>query len=60
MEALFTVEDWSRLLNKSPQAIYLMRHEGKLPPAIKIGRNVYWEPSAVQGWIDANREVAAS
>jgi len=55
---LLRVEDLARLLGKSPEAVRVQRHRnpGLLPPAIKIGNRVYFDPRDVEAWIADRRE----
>ena len=55
---LLRVEDLARLLGKSPEAVRVQRHRNPelLPPAIKIGARVYFDPRDVEAWIADRRE----
>ena len=51
-----TATDLAALLAVSVTRIYQLRHEGALPPAIKIGRTVRWDPDDVDAWLEASKE----
>jgi predicted DNA-binding transcriptional regulator AlpA len=55
---LLRVEDLARLLGKSPEAVRVQRHRNPelLPPAIKIGNRVYFDPRDVEAWLAERRE----
>jgi predicted DNA-binding transcriptional regulator AlpA len=55
---LLRTEDLARLLGKSPEAVRVQRHRDPelLPPAIKIGNRVYFDPRDVEAWIADSRE----
>lgn len=36
-----------------------MRHDGELPPAIKIGRNLRWRETDIDAWLDNLQESPA-
>ena len=58
-EQLLRMEDLARLLgDKSVEALRVQRHRNPetLPPAIKIGNRVFFDPADVEEWIDAQRE----
>ncbi len=53
------MEDLARLLgDKTVEALRVQRHRNPetLPPAIKIGARVFFDPRDVEEWIDAQRE----
>ena len=55
---LLRVEDLARLLGKSPEAVRVQRHRNPelLPPALKIGARVYFDPRDVEAWLADRRE----
>lgn len=55
---LLDVADLAGHLHKTRQAIYMLRHKGELPPAIVIGRVLYWRQSDIDAWIESKVEVA--
>ena len=58
-EQLLRMEDLARLLgNKTVEALRVQRHRNPetLPPAIKVGNRVFFDPRDVEAWIDAKRE----
>ena len=36
-----------------------LRQEGRFAPAVKVGRRLVWEESAIVAWADENRERTA-
>ena len=58
-EQLLRMEDLARLLgDKTVEALRVQRHRNPetLPPAIKIGNRVFFDPRDVETWIDSQRE----
>ncbi len=58
-EQLLRMEDLARLLgDKTVAALRVQRHRNPetLPPAIKIGNRVFFDPRDVEAWIDSQRE----
>jgi len=58
-EQLLRMEDLARLLgDKSVEALRVQRHRNPetLPPAIKIGKRVFFDPRDVEAWIEERRE----
>jgi predicted DNA-binding transcriptional regulator AlpA len=55
------MDDLARLLGKSPEAVRVQRHRNPelLPPGIKIGTRVYFDPRDVEEWLDDRREPRA-
>jgi predicted DNA-binding transcriptional regulator AlpA len=53
---LVTVEDYAELLRTTPTAIRRLRERGTLPPAIKVGVRVLWDPDVVERWLAEQRE----
>lgn len=53
-EQLLTVDDLARLLNVPKRAVYDMRYDGELPPAVLIGsQRLRWRPADVRAWLEA-------
>ena len=53
------MEDLARLLGgKTVEALRVQRHRNpeSLPPAIKVGNRVFFDPRDVEEWIDTQRE----
>lgn len=59
-EPLWTIRDLAALMGKSAHSIEQMRHAGYLPPAIKIGRRVYWHRATIDAWLASLTETVAS
>ena len=58
-DQLLRMEDLARLLgDKTVEALRVQRHRNpeSLPPAIKIGNRVFFDPRDVEAWIDSQRE----
>ena len=53
---LLTIRDLSARLAVSVDTAHKLRARGVLPPAVKIGGSVRWEPEVVDAWIAAQRE----
>ncbi|MCB9756261.1 MAG: helix-turn-helix domain-containing protein [Myxococcales bacterium] len=51
LDHLLTTADLARILGISPSGVRSARHEGRLPPAVVIGRRVYWRPSTIERWL---------
>lgn len=58
-DPLMTVEDLAAYFSKSKQSIYLMRHRGQLPPAIRLGGSIRFRKSAVDAWLAEQAEEVA-
>lgn len=55
MLTLLTYKDLSAML-QVPEATlkdWKVRHPDKLPPYLRIGRNVRWHPETVEKWLHA-------
>lgn len=59
MEQLMTIDEVADYLRVPVLTIRWLRQEGRFAPAIKVGRRLAWERSAIEAWIDQQREVAA-
>jgi excisionase family DNA binding protein len=59
MERLMTIEEVAEYLRVPVLTIRWLRQEGRLAPAVKVGRRLLWEESAVNRWVEANREHAS-
>ncbi|WP_412475400.1 helix-turn-helix transcriptional regulator [Gordonia sp. LUNF6] len=55
---LMSPDDLAARLNVSRGQIIQMRYRGQLPPAIKIGRYVRWDPADIETWINSLKEKA--
>lgn len=42
-----------KTLNVSERTLENLVREQKFPPGVKLGRSVYWSPSVIQQWLDA-------
>jgi excisionase family DNA binding protein len=59
MERLMTIEEVAEYLRVPVLTIRWLRQEGRFAPAVKVGRRLLWEESAVNRWVEANREHAS-
>lgn len=56
-ETLLTPADLAAILALSVTRIYQLRHEGVLPPAIRVGRTVRWRRHEIDTWLDSLKET---
>jgi excisionase family DNA binding protein len=61
MEPLMTIDEVSEFLRVPVITIKWLRQEGRFAPAVKIGRRLSWQRSAVLAWVaeQQEQEVAA-
>lgn len=59
MEPLLTIDEVAEYLRVPVPTIRWLRQEGKFAPAVKVGRRLAWERSAVVAWVAEQREPAA-
>jgi excisionase family DNA binding protein len=59
MEPLLTIDEVAEYLRVPVLTVRWLRQEGRFAPAVKVGRRLAWERSAVVAWVDAHRETAA-
>lgn len=50
---LWSIEDLSDHLGVPVETIYVWRHRGIAPPALKVGRYLRWRPEDVDTWLEA-------
>jgi len=48
---LITIKELGQILRLGRTALYAAKRRGDLPPAIRIGRNIRWDPSTVKTWL---------
>ncbi|EWT04504.1 excisionase [Intrasporangium chromatireducens Q5-1] len=48
--ALWTIQDVSTFLAVPVGTLYQWRHRGEGPPALRLGRHLRFEPTAVKRW----------
>jgi predicted DNA-binding transcriptional regulator AlpA len=58
MERLMTIDEW-RSTCGSLLTVRWLRQEGRFAPAVKVGRRLLWKESAVNRWVEQNREHAS-
>ena len=58
MERLMTIDEVAEYLRVPVLTIRWLRQEGRFAPAVKVGRRLAWEESAVVAWVEERREVA--
>jgi predicted DNA-binding transcriptional regulator AlpA len=56
-DRLVDVQALAVLLNRSPQAIYDLRHRGLLPAALRIGSRIAWLSEDIETWLQNSKEV---
>jgi len=59
MDPLLTIDEVADYLRVPVLTIRWLRQEGRFAPAVKVGRRLAWEKSAIEEWIAAHREEAA-
>jgi excisionase family DNA binding protein len=59
MEPLLTIDEVAEYLRVPVVTIRWLRQEGRFAPAVKVGRRLAWERSAVAVWVAQHRETAA-
>ena len=59
MEPLMTIDEVAEYLRVPVLTIRWLRQEGRFAPAVKVGRRLAWERSAVVAWVADQREAAA-
>jgi predicted DNA-binding transcriptional regulator AlpA len=56
VESMMDTSELAALLNTSEDQIYNRRHRGQLPPAIQVGRKLYWKRVDIQRWLHGQYE----
>ena len=59
MERLMTIDEVAEYLRVPFLTVRWLRQEGRFAPAVKVGRRLVWEESAIVAWADENRERTA-
>jgi len=59
LEQLLTIDEVAEYLRVPVVTIRWLRQEGRFAPAVKVGRRLAWERSAVAAWVSGQREPAA-
>ncbi|MBO0729639.1 MAG: helix-turn-helix domain-containing protein [Acidimicrobiaceae bacterium] len=59
MEPLLSLDEVAEYLRVTPCTVRWLRQEGKFAPAVKVGRRLKWERSALLAWVQAQREGPA-
>jgi excisionase family DNA binding protein len=59
MEPLMTIDEVADYLRVPVLTIRWLRQEGRFAPAVKVGRRLAWQRSAVIAWVAEQQEVAA-
>ena len=49
---LLTIQEMAAIMNCSVASVYTMKAYGRVPPPLRIGRLVRWDPREVQQWLD--------
>jgi predicted DNA-binding transcriptional regulator AlpA len=52
--ALLTIEGLAALLHRSPESLYVQRSRNpdSLPPALRVGRRLYWRHQTIDAWLE--------
>ena len=53
---LLTIEEVAERLRVSVLTVRWLRQEGRLAPAIKVGRRLVWDARDVTAWLESHRE----
>lgn len=53
---LLTPDDLAAILGCTKRAVYNRRHRGDLPPPIKLGALLRWDPQVLADWIESQVE----
>ncbi len=56
MERLMTVDEVAEYLRVPVETVHWLRQEGRFAPAVRVGRPVVWEESAIAEWAAEQRE----
>ncbi len=59
MERLMTIDEVADYLRVPVLTVRWLRQDGRFAPAIKVGRRLVWEESAIIAWAEKNREWTA-
>jgi hypothetical protein len=54
---LLTIEEAARWCHISPNTLNYLRLQRRFAPAIRVGRRVFFKPSDLNDWLEAQREV---
>jgi len=49
---LLTIQEMAAIVNCSVGTVYTMKAYGRVPPPIRLGRLLRWDPREVQKWLD--------
>jgi predicted DNA-binding transcriptional regulator AlpA len=60
LEPLMTIDEVSEFLRVPVITIKWLRQEGRFAPAVKIGRRLSWQRSAVLAWVAEQQEQEAA
>ena len=55
-DPLIGVDGFAAILDTTSKAIRHRRSRGQLPPAVKIGRRLFWRSEDVDAWIASHLE----
>lgn len=59
MEPLLTIDEVAAYLRVPVLTVRWLRREGRFAPAVKVGRRLAWERSALVAWVEKQKEAAA-
>lgn len=54
-----TIEEVAEYLRVPVLTVRWLRQDGRFAPAVKVGRRLLWEESAVNRWVESQREPVA-
>ncbi|WP_248580042.1 helix-turn-helix domain-containing protein [Nocardioides sp. InS609-2] len=58
-DALMTIDEVADYLRVPVLTLRWLRQEGRFCPAIKVGRRLVWQRSAIVEWALSQREIAS-
>jgi predicted DNA-binding transcriptional regulator AlpA len=58
--ALWTIQDLAEFLKTTPATIYGLRYRREGPAAIRVGKELRFDPADVRAWLDSRKEQARS
>ena len=58
MERLMTIDEVAEHLRVPVETVRWLRQEGRFAPAVRVGRRLVWQESAISAWAEAQSEQA--
>lgn len=59
MERLMTINEVAEYLRVPVETIRWLRQDGRFAPAVRVGRRLVWEESAIVTWAESQRELTS-